>query len=283
MCTYNLFLMEEIEKIIEPFYIPRDVPVALFKAMLERIYTIEVTGLNLFPSSGGAILVCNHTDSLDIPIQAIYLPRRTVFLGKYEIFNPQDDIIQFLNSQASLFSAPPLSLLKTGMEDTLNLFGKIFSGQLKHWGGMPIMRNYRGNDAKSAVAYYEELENYMCDILKSGEILSIFPEGTRTETGVMAPFKALAAKLAIKANVPIIPAGISGAWKMSSPQAFLSGAAFKTKIVFNVGNPIPPDQFPQENEKKSAKKLTEEIEKRVYYLTTHWERRGQSRRFATVL
>jgi 1-acyl-sn-glycerol-3-phosphate acyltransferase len=275
--------MEEFEKIIEPFYIPRDVPVFLFKALLERIYTIEVTGLNLFPKSGGAIFICNHTDSLDIPIQAIYLPRRTVFLGKYEIFNPQEDLIQLLKSDTSFFSSPPFSILKNSMEDSLNLMGRVFSGQLKHWGGMPIMRNYRGNDAKSAVAYYEDLENYMCDILKSGEILSIFPEGTRTETGIMAPFKAMAAKLAIKANVPIIPAGISGAWKMSTPQALLSGAAFKTKILLNIGNPIPPDQFPRENEKKSAKKLTEEIEKRVYYLTTHWERRGQSRRFATVL
>lgn len=275
--------MVEIEKIIETFYIPRDIPVLLFKSLLQSIYTIEVTGLNLFPKTGGAILVCNHTDALEIPIQGIYLPRKITFLGKYELFNPQEDLVESINKEDSIFNLPPLAPLKSGITGSLNFLGKIYSGQLRHWGGMPIIRSYKGMDAKSAVAYYEELEDYMCDILRSGEILSIFPEGTRTQSGVMGPFKAMAAKLAIKANVPIIPSGISGAWKMSSPQAILSGAAFKTKIVYNLGNPIPPDQFPKENEKKSAKLLTEELEKRVYFLTTHWERRGQSRKFATVL
>jgi 1-acyl-sn-glycerol-3-phosphate acyltransferase len=275
--------MDEIQKMIEPFFIPREVPVFLMKTMLESIYKIEVTGLENFPKSGGAILVCNHTDALDIPVQAIYLPRKVVFLGKYEFFNPHEEIIDLINQKDSILSVEPLNIIKKPIEDSIGLFGKVFSSQMQHWGGMPIVRNYRGNDAKAAVSYYEDLESYMCDILKSGEILSIFPEGTRTETGVMAPFKAMAAKLAIRANVPIIPTGISGAWKMSSPQAILSGAAFKTKIVYNVGNQVPPDQFPKVNEKKSSKMLTEEIEKRVYYLTTHWERRGQSRRFATVL
>jgi 1-acyl-sn-glycerol-3-phosphate acyltransferase len=100
----------------------------------------------------------------------------------------------------------------------------------------------------------------------------------------MGSFKALAAKLAIKAQVPIIPTGISGAWNISSPKAFLSGQAFRTKIEYHIGNPVTPEQFPKEaNEKKAAKILTEELEKRVYYLTTHYERRGQSRKFTTVL
>jgi len=64
--------MDEIQKMIEPFFIPREVPVFLMKAMLESIYKIEVTGLENFPKSGGAILVCNHTDALDIPVQAIF-------------------------------------------------------------------------------------------------------------------------------------------------------------------------------------------------------------------
>ena len=283
MDSFIIFLMEDFQKIIETFYIPRDIPVFIFKNMLQRIYTIEVTGLDLIPKTGGAILVCNHTDALEIAVQGVYLPRKITFLGKYELFNPQADIVEFINSEKSPLQIPPFSFLKKGLEDSLNTLGNLYAGQLKHWGGMPIIRNFRGSDAKAAVAYYEELEDYMCEILKTGEILSIFPEGTRTESGVMGPFKAMAAKLAIKANVPIIPSGISGAWKMSSPQAILSGAAFKTKVVYNIGNPIPPDQFPKENEKKSAKLLTEEIEKRVYFLTTHWERRGQSRKFATVL
>jgi 1-acyl-sn-glycerol-3-phosphate acyltransferase len=276
--------MELIPNFFEPIFIPRDAPVFVFKTILDTIYKIELTGMNNIPVKGGAVLVSNHTDSLDVAVQAVYLPRKVVFLGKYELFNPQEPILQMINDKNSPFSTNPLlSPIKNILEGSLNKFGEHYSMQMKQWGGMPVIRNFQGNDAKSAVAYYEKLENYMVDILKSGEILSIFPEGTRTETGLMGPFKALAAKIAIRANVPLIPSGISGAWQMSSPQAFLSGSAFRTKITYNIGNPIPPEQFPKEAEKKSAKMLTEELEKRVYFLTTHWERRGQSRRFATVL
>ncbi|MDX1958564.1 MAG: lysophospholipid acyltransferase family protein [Leptospiraceae bacterium] len=275
--------MDEIHKMMEPFYIPREIPTQLIKRIMDSIYKIEVTGEQFIPKTGGAVLICNHTDMLDIPVQGVYLPRKIIFLGKQEIFTPQEDIVKFLNQSESPFNTPLLSPLKSMIEDSLNNLAEVYSGQLKHWGGMPIIRNFHGEDAKSAVAYYEELENYICEILRSGEIVSIFPEGTRTLTGVMGPFKAMAAKLAIRAGVPIIPSGISGAWNMSDPKAFLSFAAFKTKIVYNVGQPITPDQFPKENEKKAAKILTEELEGRVYYLTNHWERRGQSRRFSTVL
>ena len=275
--------MPEIQELIKPFYIPREVPVFILRKLLDLIYKIEITGIHNIPKSGGAVLVCNHTDYLDVLVQGVYLPRKIVFLGKYELFNPHEPIINFLNDKNSPFQNPLLSVLKENLEKFLNQTMEVYSGQLKHWGGMPIIRGYQGNDAKEALRYYENLEEYICEILKSGEIVSIFPEGTRTTTGVMGPFKAMPAKIAIRAGVPVIPSGISGAWNMSKPQAFLSGAAFKTKITYNIGNPIPPEQFPKDNEKKSAKLLTEELEKRVYFLTTHWERRGQSRRFATIL
>jgi 1-acyl-sn-glycerol-3-phosphate acyltransferase len=275
--------MSDLQELIKPYYIPRDVPVFLLRSLMEAIYKIEITGLEYLPKKGGGVLVCNHTDNLDVVVQSVFLPRKIVFLGKYELFNPQEPLLKAINEPNSPLQNPFLSPIKQGLENLLNQFASVYSGQLKHWGSMPIVRGYQGNDAKEAVRYYEQLEEYICDILRSGEIISIFPEGTRSDTGVMAPFKALAAKLAIRAGVPLIPSGISGAWKMSEPQAFLNGSAFKTKIMYNIGNSIPADQFPRVNEKKAAKMLTEEIEKRVYFLTTHWERRGQSRRFATVL
>ncbi|MCX7998205.1 MAG: 1-acyl-sn-glycerol-3-phosphate acyltransferase [Leptospiraceae bacterium] len=270
--------------LFKPQYIPREVPAFVVKNFLNAIYKIEITGLHNIPPTGGAVLVCNHTDNLDPLIQGAFIPRKIVFLGKYELFHPEEPILNLLEAPESPFKQFPfLTPIKEGIQNFLTGLSNLYATQLKEWGSMPVIRGYQGNDAKEAVRYYEELENYICNILKSGEIVSIFPEGTRTTTGVMGPFKALAAKLAIRAKVPIIPSGISGAWKMSEPKAFLSGAAFKTKITYNIGNPIPPDQYPKENEKKAAKILTEELEKRVYFLTTHWERRGQSRRFATVL
>jgi 1-acyl-sn-glycerol-3-phosphate acyltransferase len=268
---------------LESFYIPREVPLFILKKLLNSIYRVEVTGTENIPRTGGGVLVCNHTDNLDVLVQGTSIDRKIIFLGKYELFNPQEPILKLLNQPNSPLSIPLLAPLKSMIENTLNTLGEVYSGQLKHWGSMPIIRASEGMDAKTAVNYYERLENYICEILKSGELVAIYPEGTRTETGVMGPFKAMAAKLAIRAQVPLIPSGISGAWKMSTPQAFLNGSVFKTKINYNIGNIIPPDQFPKENEKKAAKILTEELEKRVYFLTNHPERRGHSRRFATVL
>ncbi|MEM7179736.1 MAG: lysophospholipid acyltransferase family protein [Spirochaetota bacterium] len=276
-------MLADLNKFLDLFYIPREIPQFFAKNILDLIYTINVQGTEKVPRTGGAVLVCNHTDSLDIPVQGIYFPRKVVFLGKNEIFNPQDMFVQYINSPQSPFRHLPLNVGKPILESLLQTLGERHKEQMRRWGGIPIMRNFQGNSAKDAVAYYEKIENQMVEIIRSGEILSIFPEGTRTSSGVMGPFKAMAAKVAIRANVPIIPSGISGAWNMSEPAAFLSGEAFRTKISYNIGNPIPPEQFPQASEKKAAKLLTEELEKRVYYLATSPDERNQSRRFATVL
>lgn len=275
--------MEEITKFLEPFLIPRELFVSTGKSVMELIYRVEISGTENIPKNGGAVLVCNHTDSLDIPVIGFYVPRKVIMLGKSEVFSPQEALVKKLNEKNSLFNAPIFNLFKTGLETSLNTIGDIYSSQIKKLGGMPIIRNFHGEDAKSAVAYYDELENYLISILHSGEILCIFPEGTRTLSGVMGPFKALAAKIAIRAKVPIIPSGISGAWNMSTPQALISGRTLNSSIKYNIGVPVMPDAFPQEPDKKAAKILTEELEKRVYFLTTHPERRGKPRRFITKL
>jgi 1-acyl-sn-glycerol-3-phosphate acyltransferase len=276
---------QNTDNLEELFLIPREIPKYLLKQILELVYDIEVTGLDFIPKTGGAVIISNHTDYLDVPVQGVYTERKIVYLGKYELFHPQTDILDYIENPKSPFSMPPLNLTKPLIKTLLNKMGDSFGKNLIHWGGMPIIRNAHGSnmDKKQAMDYYAQLEDYMVDILKSGEILSIYPEGTRTESGVMGPFKAMAAKIAIRAGVPIIPSGISGAHNMSKAESFLSGAAFKAKIRYNIGQPIPPSDFPTTPEKKAAKELTEELERRVYFLKDHPERRGKPRKFITKL
>ncbi len=248
------------------FVIPREIPKTILRNLLEMIYDVKVTGSQYIPMTGGALIVSNHTDYLDIPVQGTYTERKIVYLGKYELFHPQEDIMKYVNHRNSPFNYPPLSFTKPIVEATLASLGGILKANLISWGSMPIIRNAAGEsemDKKSAMEYYGKLEDYMVNLMKEGEMLSIYPEGTRSETGEMTAFKAMAAKLAIRANVPIIPSGISGATNMSKPMAFLSGEAFKTKIRYNIGKPILPSQFPTGPEKKAAKELTEMLEKRV--------------------
>lgn len=51
----------------------------------------------------------------------------------------------------------------------------------------------------------------MAALLKAGEIVVIYPEGTRSESGALLPPKPGAIKLAIHCDVPIVPIGLIGA------------------------------------------------------------------------
>ncbi|AXR64768.1 lysophospholipid acyltransferase family protein [Leptospira mayottensis] len=248
------------------FLIPREPVKQFLKALLHLVYSVEVTGLENVPPSGGAVLISNHTDNLDVIVQGTSILRKVIYLGKYELFHPQETVLGILNNPDSPLNKFPLSLVKQTLVTTLNALGNLQGKQLMHWGGYPILRAHNVKDAKSAAVYYEDLENYMAELILKGELISIYPQGTRTEAVIPGSFKALAAKLAIRTGVPIIPSGIKGAWRMLKPEAFLSGKAFGTKITYNIGKPIYPHQFPTVPLKKAAKIVTEELENRVRML-----------------
>lgn len=248
------------------FVIPREVPKTILRNVLELIYDVKVFGQENIPESGGALIISNHTDYLDIPVQGAFADRKIVYLGKYELFHPQEEILALLYKEGSPFQKPPLVFSKPVIELLLNSLGSVVKKNLLNWGGTPIIRNAAQEsemDKRAAMEYYEKLEAYMVDLMKEGELLSIYPEGSRSETGELQPFKAMAAKLAIRAGVPILPSGIIGATNMSKPKAFLTGEAFKTKIRYQIGKPIYPKEFPTGPEKKAAKELTEILETRV--------------------
>lgn len=64
------------------------------------------------------------------------------------------------------------------------------------------------------------------NILKEGNVMAMFPEGTRHKDGNFHDLKKGAAMIAIKAGVPIVPMRIVTTYK------------FFTKITLNIGEPI---------------------------------------------
>lgn len=273
----------DLESLARLFTIPRAPAVALVREVVEQLLNIQVTGTDRIPAEGGALLICNHTDLIDVPVMVVYSPRKIILLGKRELFEPDRDIKDFLFQEGSLLNLPGINLLRPLVEKTLETYAFIQKTQFLEWGGVPVIRNHHGDGARAAAEYYHDLENYMVELLKQGHVLSIFPEGTRTTTGLMNPFKALAAKLAIRAGVPIIPSGISGSFNFLQPINLLNGGIFKRVVRWNVGRPIPPEEFPKSDEKKAAKELTAILEKQVYALTLHPERREHTRGKARVL
>jgi 1-acyl-sn-glycerol-3-phosphate acyltransferase len=75
--------------------------------------------------------------------------------------------------------------------------------------------------------------------LKAGELVLIFPEGTRTRDGNVAPLKPGLIAVARRSGVPLIPVGIDGAY-----QAWPRTARFPRlgRVAIVIGEPIAASQ-----------------------------------------
>jgi 1-acyl-sn-glycerol-3-phosphate acyltransferase len=76
------------------------------------------------------------------------------------------------------------------------------------------------------------------DYLKSGGVLGIAPEGTRSQTGELQEAKTGVAYLADKAGVPVIPVGVIGTQK--AIHELLRFHRPQIKIVFGTPVNLPP-------------------------------------------
>jgi 1-acyl-sn-glycerol-3-phosphate acyltransferase len=85
------------------------------------------------------------------------------------------------------------------------MFRKFFlNWYLPRTGGIPIDRSSSGG---------EKMINTAVDVLKKGDLLILYPEGTRSRTGYPSRARTGMIVLACKAGVPIVPCRISGTFK----------------------------------------------------------------------
>lgn len=131
-------------------------------------------------------------------------------------------------NHASNFDPP---LLGTAMRHHLIHFmakEELFRNPLMGWflryvHTFPV---HRGHIDRKAV-----IESFR--VLKSGEVLGIFPEGKRTRGGKVGPFHESFAGIAIKAKVPVLPAAIVNS-------EFLPKKTGPVRVIF--GKPVPAPQ-----------------------------------------
>jgi 1-acyl-sn-glycerol-3-phosphate acyltransferase len=99
----------------------------------------------------------------------------------------------------------PLLVIACPRRVTFMAKRELFHGPLRSWmfhtlGGFPVRReiaDVRAMDIGLAV-------------LQKGDVLGLYPEGTRSRSRDMGPFLKGAAWLALKTGAPIVPCGISG-------------------------------------------------------------------------
>jgi 1-acyl-sn-glycerol-3-phosphate acyltransferase len=92
--------------------------------------------------------------------------------------------------------------------------------------------------------------------LKRGEVVVIFPEGTRTPDGRLQPLKPGFAALARRAGVPLLPAAIVGAFECW-PRAARWPRRGHIRVHF--GRPILPEEIARYDDRQ----LVQEVERRI--------------------
>ena len=103
----------------------------------------------------------------------------------------------------------------------------FFGWYLRQAGYFPI-------DREVILSAYKTLEQII-EILKSGESVMIFPEGTRSRDGSLGKFKRGSLMAALKSGAPVIPIAIAGSYNIMPRGTYLVNPS---RIKLSVGKPI---------------------------------------------
>jgi 1-acyl-sn-glycerol-3-phosphate acyltransferase len=91
-------------------------------------------------------------------------------------------------------------------------------------------------DPKNAVKALRKILEY----LKKGECIGLFPEGTRTKDGLIAPFAPGSLKIAYKSKKQLIPVVVDGTGKAMPRKSWIVRPAKVDAVILN---PIHPEDF----------------------------------------
>ena len=134
---------------------------------LKVVYRPWAKGLKNIPAEGGAIMASNHLSFSDSLFLPLVMKRKVVFLGKSEYF--------------------------TGK----GVRGALVRAFMSGVGTIPVHRG-RGKATEAAV-------RTGLQVLANGELLGIYPEGTRSPDGKLYRGRTGVARMAIESGCPVIP------------------------------------------------------------------------------
>lgn len=143
--------------------------------VLKTVFRLRATGRENVPAEGGLVLAANHWSNFDP--WPLGLP---LFPRRY---------LRFM-AKSELFWFPLGALITVG-------------------GAFPVRRGLGDDDAIAKAV----------DLCRAGHVVVMFPEGTRRRKGLRkkheARWHAGAARIALEASVPLVPAGIVGTERLA--------------------------------------------------------------------
>jgi 1-acyl-sn-glycerol-3-phosphate acyltransferase len=132
------------------------------------------------------------------------------------------------------------------------------------WPVGPVLRALGASPVRSGGS---DIEAYRVarDILDRGEVLCIFPEGTRSPSGAMGDPKPGVAMLALRAGVPILPVGVSGTDRFLGRGRRLP--RLRAPIALRVGRPFTLTSDPALTRREATNAASDEIMRHIAALT----------------
>ncbi len=195
----------------------------LIRSWLGTYHRLRICGRENLPGSGSFVMVANHASHLDILCLLAALP----FSSLHRAFPAAAQDYFFVHPARLFFAAVVVNAL-------------------------PFERH--ASPRKSLSLCRQLLDN-------PGNILVIFPEGTRSQTGEMAEFKPGVGLLVAGSPCPVVPCYLDGA-----ARAWPKGAWFPRprKVTLNIGEPRLFAHL--DRGKESALKIAAELREAVVAL-----------------
>ena len=134
----------------------------------------------------------------------------------------------------------------------------IWGPAMRKAGYIPVDRS-RGRQALKSL-------NEAAQKIAAGTSVIIFPEGTRTQDGIMKEFKAGAMVLAIKSGVDIVPVAIKGTYEILPKGKLLVRPG---NVTIHVGNPLATKNCTSKDKHSLATILQKEVAKLLSTKTSH--------------
>ena len=170
---------------------------------------------------------------------------------------PKDGGLLLASNHASYLDPPFVSIAARNRFVRYMARDTLFSSTLSNWffhktGVMPLDRN-KGDIAALKTSI---------QMLKEGDCVGIFPEGTRTEDGKLQEAKGGIGFLISKGGVPVVPMFIDGTYEAYPKGAKKIGSA---NITINIGKAISLEELDirLENGKPDYQKIGQLVMQRI--------------------
>jgi 1-acyl-sn-glycerol-3-phosphate acyltransferase len=187
--------------------------------ILRLTFRPYVIGAENVPEEGPAIFASNHLSFSDSFFLPLMVPRRVTFLAKIDYFTG------------------------TGIK------GKLTSMFFRGAGQLPVDRT--GGSASEA-ALRTGLR-----VLRRGDLLGIYPEGTRSPDGRLYRGKTGVARMALEANCPVLPVVMIGTEKIQPPGRRIPRLG---RVGMEIGKPLDFARYEgMEDDRFVLRSITDEI------------------------